>query len=114
MKLEMMRDATYTGLEKFWVEDATELGFDHIPFPFLLLAGGIGVSSAIFLIEKIFGKRKTKGTKRKTVKTSQNAEYREKIFGKRRTKGARQKTVKTIQNVEYRVRLKDGPKVAWK
>ena len=110
MKLEMMRDATYTGLEKFWVEDATELGFDHIPFPFLLLAGGIGVSSAIFLIEKIFGKRKTKGTKQKT----QNVEYREKILGKRRTKVAKRKTAKTSQNVEYRVRLKDGPQVAWK
>ena len=40
MKLEMMRDATYTGLDKFWVDDVTELGFEHIALPFLLLAGG--------------------------------------------------------------------------
>lgn len=59
MKLEMMRDATYTGLDKFWVEDATELGFEHIALPFLLLAGGIGVALTVSLSEKILGKRKS-------------------------------------------------------
>ena len=58
MSQEMMRDATYKGLEKFWVEDATELGFDHIPLPFLLLAGGMAVALTISLCEKIFGKGK--------------------------------------------------------
>ena len=59
MKLEMMRDATYTGLDKFWVDDVTELGFEHIALPFLLLAGGIGVAMTVSLSEKIFGKRKS-------------------------------------------------------
>ena len=58
MKQEMMRDATYKGLEKFWVEDATELGFEHIPIPFLLLAGGMAVALSMSLFEKIFGKGK--------------------------------------------------------
>ena len=39
----MLRDATYKGMDTFWVEDATELGFEHIPFPFILLAGGMAV-----------------------------------------------------------------------
>ena len=54
----MMRDATYKGLEKFWVEDATELGFEHIPFPFLLLAGGMFIALTMSLSEKIFGRGK--------------------------------------------------------
>ena len=52
----MMRDATYTGLEKFWVDDVTELGFEHIPLPFLILAGGIVVALTTSLTEQIFGK----------------------------------------------------------
>lgn len=56
MKPEMFRDATYKGQEKFWVEDATELGFEHIPFPFLILAGGMTVALTMSLFEKIFGK----------------------------------------------------------
>ena len=58
MSQEMMRDATYKGLEKFGVEDATELGFEHIPLPFLLLAGGMVVALTISSCEKIFGKGK--------------------------------------------------------
>ena len=58
IKPEMFRDATYNGLEKFWVEDATELGFEHIPLPFLLLAGGMAVALTMSLCEKIFGKGK--------------------------------------------------------
>ena len=59
MKPEMLRDATYKGMEKYWVEDATELGFEHIPFPFILLAGGMVVALFINLIEKMPGKRKS-------------------------------------------------------
>ena len=55
IKPEMFRDATYNGLEKFWVEDATELGFEHIPLPFLLLAGGMAMALTMSLCEKIFG-----------------------------------------------------------
>ena len=58
MKPEMFRDATYKGLEKFWVDDATELGFEHIPLPFLLLAGGMAVAATMSLCEKVFGKSK--------------------------------------------------------
>ena len=38
------------------MEDATELGFQHIPFPFLLLAGGLGVALAVSLFELVFGR----------------------------------------------------------
>ena len=59
MKPEMLRDATYKGMDTFWVEDATELGFEHIPFPFILLAGGMAVALFINLIEKMPGRRKS-------------------------------------------------------
>ena len=54
----MLRDATYKGLEKFGVEDATELGFEHIPLPFLLLAGGMAVALTMTFFEKMFEKGK--------------------------------------------------------
>ena len=38
------------------MEDATELGFQHIPFPFLLLASGLGVALVVSVCELAFGR----------------------------------------------------------
>ena len=54
MKPNMMRDWTYyKGIEKFGVNDAVELGFQHTTFPFLLLAGGVALAMTIFVYEKM-------------------------------------------------------------
>ena len=53
---EMMRDRTHKGLDKFWVDDAVELGYQHIAFPFILLVGGISLALIMLSYEKIRGK----------------------------------------------------------
>ena len=58
---EMMRDRTHKGLDKFWVDDAVELGYQHIAFPFILLVGGISLALIMLSYEKIrekYGKSK--------------------------------------------------------
>ena len=66
MKHNMMRDWTYKAMDKFWIDDAAELGFQHIAFPFLLLGGGVTLAITMFVYEK--KKMKPKRVKRRNIK----------------------------------------------
>ena len=54
----LMNDWTYKGQDKFWIEDAVELGYQHIAFPFILLVSGAALAFLVFLYEKITEQQK--------------------------------------------------------
>ena len=78
MMHNLMNDWTYKGQDKFWIEDAVELGYQHIAFPFIILLSGAALAFMVFMYEKMRGKvkrlmgqqSKIKGRKRLEVKSN--------------------------------------------
>ena len=79
MMHNLMNDWTYKGQDKFWIEDAVELGYQHIAFPFILLVSGAALAILVLLYEKITEQQKklmghiTRIEGRKRVEVKSNA-----------------------------------------